>query len=433
MNTTNTLNWIRLPEPSDAPRTIHLNTSANGGGVAEILTAITTHADSNGIASGWGVLGATTSYYDFTKNLHHLMHGHGDPKRLDLPVEADIYRRTLTDVLPGLISVLTPTDTVILHDPQTLGLACGLREHVAGLYWHCHVGSTTDPRKVKEAIWSYFREDTAVLDGVLVVDPAYVSGISARTIIETYPAIWSRSPKNMPLSHSETQMHLREIGLFGPGSARTIAGRLWQTDPLPADAVAVLQVSRWDPLKGMSSVLQTLQRLDETVHLILAGPDPDEVLDDPEGSEQLTQTLQVWESLPQGAKHRAHVIALSADDLGNNARRVNALQRRADIVTQRSIEEGFGLTVTEAMLKGKPVVASRTGGLIKQIDHDQNGILVEPLNDDEFVAAVNTLARDASLRTRLGQKATFAAARHFSLERLVKSYSTLATPTKQRT
>ena len=426
------LTWIKLPKPSGAPRTLHLNTSSNGGGVSEILTAITAHADLNDAASGWGVLGGSDRFYDFTKNLHHLMHGRGSPDRLKLPNEVDVYRRTLAVVLPDLLAVLRPSDTVILHDPQTLGLAIGLREHVSRVYWHCHVGSMTDNRMVKEAIWTFFDEDFAALNGILVADRKYVSGAPARKVVEISPAIWSLSPKNAPLSHVETNSRLDEIGLFGPGSVRSDVGRLWQTHPLPNDALAVLQVSRWDPLKGMSSVLRVLQHLDNAIHVVLAGPDPSEVLDDPEGNEQLAETLQVWDNLPAEVRQRAHVVALSSRDSVENALRVNALQRRADIVTQRSLEEGFGLTATEAMLKGKPVVASRTGGLAKQIQDGQNGILVEPLDDDAFIGSVNALARDATLRTHLGRHAAITARQQYSLERLVNDYNTLTIPTKQR-
>jgi len=426
------LTWIRLPKPTATPRTIHLNTSSNGGGVSEILNSITTHANLNDVATGWGVLGATKEFFDFTKNLHHLIHGQGSPERLTSPSETDVYRRTLADVLPALLAVLRPTDTVILHDPQTLGLAPALREHVRSVYWQCHIGSMTDSRQVKEAVWAFFVEDLATLDGILVADRAYVSGALASRVIEICPATWSLSPKNAPLSRAEIDSRLDELGLFGAGATSNDAGRLWQTHLLPHEALAVLQVSRWDPLKGMSNVLRTLEGLDDSIHLVLAGPDPKEVLDDPEGSEQLAETLQVWDGLPARVRQRAHVVALSSRDSVENALRVNALQRRADIVTQRSLEEGFGLTVTEAMLKEKPVVASRTGGLAKQIQTGQNGILVDPLDDSAFITSVNALARDAKLRTHLGRNAALTATQRYSLERLVGDYNTLTITTNQR-
>ncbi|MGH3691051.1 MAG: glycosyltransferase [Microbacterium sp.] len=203
------------------------------------------------------------------------------------------------------------------------------------------------------------------------------------------------------------------------------AGRVWQDAPVPDHAPVVLQVSRWDPLKGIRDVLRVVEHLDPRVHVVVAGPDPAEVLDDPEGVDQLDEALQQLHELPAPIRSRVHLIALSAQDRDLNALHVNALQRRADVVVQRSVEEGFGLTITEAMFKGKPVVATRTGGIPRQIKDRVNGLLVEPGDDEAFIVAVNELVADEGLRAELGAAAESSVRRGYLIDRLVRNYDML--------
>src|SRR5262249_8654098 len=145
--------------------------------------------------------------------------------------------------------------------------------------------------------------------------------------------------------------------------------------PTPSDARIVTQISRWDALKDPAGVLRGF--IDEPgmaeTHLVLAGPAPSSVADDPEAADVLRDLVDVQQALPEDARRRVHLANLPTVDVEENATIVNALQRRSDVVVQKSLAEGFGLTVTEAMWKSRPVVAGRVGGIQDQIDDGVNG------------------------------------------------------------
>jgi trehalose synthase len=170
----------------------------------------------------------------------------------------------------------------------------------------------------------------------------------------------------------------------------------------------VLQVSRWDRLKDMGGVMAGFARADlpSDVHLMLAGPSAAGVTDDPEGAEVLAETLAEWRRLPAHARGRVSLASIPMEDPDENAAIVNALQRQATVITQKSLAEGFGLTVAEAMWKGKPVVASGVGGIQDQITHEQEGLLVDdPADLDAFAGALGRMVSDPSLAGLLGQAA----------------------------
>lgn len=416
--------WVRAARYVESGgRTVHLNTSAAGGGVAELLAAAT--APSRGGSSGWGVVRGDAAFYAFTKNLHHLFHGRGDPALL--ASSAQDYRPVLAEAAREIARQLRPEDTLVLHDPQTLGLAPLLRPRVQRLAWHCHVGTRTGPAEVRAALWSLYAQDVPAVDEVLVVDSAYVSGSGARRVVEVAPATDPESAKNRELGTAELAALLQETGLTAgePRSGATPAGRVWQQCAVPATAPVVLQVSRWDPLKGMADVVRSAEHLPPDVHLVLAGPEPAEVRDDPEGVQQLDVALHARDRLPAPVRHRVHLVTLSGRDRIRNALWVNALQRRADVVVQRSVEEGFGLTVTEAMLKARPVVVTGVGGLALQVEHEVTG-LVAPSQDEPFAAAVGRLTADPALRDRIGTAAHASASARYLIDRLVADYDALS-------
>jgi trehalose synthase len=178
---------------------------------------------------------------------------------------------------------------------------------------------------------------------------------------------------------------------------------------LPADARIVLQVSRWDKLKDPIGCLRMYadhlaERTD--VHLVHAGPSTEVVADDPEGKTVLEECAELWRSFEPDVRERVHLLEVPMEDVDENAAIVNALQRRADVVVQKSLEEGFGLTVAEAMWKRRPVVASRIGGIQDQIEHDRSGVLIDDPNDlAAFANAVRSLLDDPERARRLGSQA----------------------------
>jgi trehalose synthase len=181
-----------------------------------------------------------------------------------------------------------------------------------------------------------------------------------------------------------------------------------EEDALRLDVPLVAQVSRWDRLKDPHGILvafgEHVQAADGP-HLLLAGPDVTAVSDDPEGAEVFAEIEASWHELPQRLRRRVHLALLPMVDPDENAVIVNALQRRADVVVQKSLAEGFGLTVAEAMWKGRPVVASRVGGIQDQIEDGQTGYLVDPTDLSAFGDRLNLLLADPHAAERMGEAA----------------------------
>jgi trehalose synthase len=178
----------------------------------------------------------------------------------------------------------------------------------------------------------------------------------------------------------------------------------------------VVQVSRWDRLKDPLGVMQAFAEhvpTDSRAHLALAGPDVEAVADDPEGAEVLAEVTAAWQDLPTEVRRRVHLLGLPMDDADENAAIVNALQRRSDVVVQKSLAEGFGLTVSEAMWKGRPVVASAVGGIQDQIEDERTGYLVDPRDLDAFGRRVAALLDDPPTAERIGGAAQARVRDHF--------------------
>ena len=177
--------------------------------------------------------------------------------------------------------------------------------------------------------------------------------------------------------------------------------------PPPHDARLILQVSRWDRLKDMAGVLTGFVTMaadgPDDAHLMLAGPDVSGVTDDPEGADVLAECRARWRTVPESIRGRVHLASIPMDDVDENAIIINALQRHAYLVVQKSLVEGFGLTVTEAMWKARPMIASRVGGIQDQIVHERDGLLLDdPYDLDALAAAMARLLDDPELADRLG-------------------------------
>jgi trehalose synthase len=188
------------------------------------------------------------------------------------------------------------------------------------------------------------------------------------------------------------------------GQVRRAASRIEESE-LALDVPLVVQVSRWDRLKDPLGVIEGFVEHvgdDEEPHLLLAGPDVAGVADDPEGAEVFAECERAWTELPPAARRRVHLALLPMEDADENAVIVNALQRRADVVVQKSLAEGFGLTVSEAMWKARPVVASDVGGIRDQIEEGVSGMLVEPRDLRAFGRQVRALLDDPYRAERIG-------------------------------
>ncbi len=191
----------------------------------------------------------------------------------------------------------------------------------------------------------------------------------------------------------------------------------------------VVQVSRWDPLKDMTGVMTAFA---ENVagagpaHLLLAGPVVTGVADDPEGAATLERCIEVWRRLPHAERSRIHLACLPMHDADENAAIVNAIQRHAAVVTQKSLAEGFGLTVAEAMWKARPIVASAVGGIVDQIVPGEHGLLIDdPRDPAAFGQAVRNLLDDRPYAERLGANARTRATAEFLGDRHLAQYAEL--------
>jgi trehalose synthase len=184
---------------------------------------------------------------------------------------------------------------------------------------------------------------------------------------------------------------------------------MYGAGPAAPDARLVVQVSRWDALKDPLGVMQGFAdhiAPATDAHLVLAGPSVEAVSDDPEGAQVLADAKDLWSELPADTKERVHLACLPMDDLEENAAIVNALQRRSDVIVQKSIAEGFGLTVAEGMWKARPVVASKIGGIQDQIEHGDSGMLIDDPRDlRRYGQLVVDLLKDPDGAERVGAKA----------------------------
>ncbi len=406
----------------------NVNSTAVGGGVAEMLQSLLGYTRSVGIDSRWVVITGNEAFFRVTKRLHHSLHGSaGDGSPLDESAR-DIYEATLRDNALELASVVRPKDIVILHDPQTAGLAASLIQAGARVVWRCHIG-LDGPSEEADQGWEFLRPYLDAIPHYVFSRESYVPAIcdhGKSTIIT--PSIDAFSAKNQELAETAIRTILVHTGLVeGPAPANADHGFV-RDDGTPgrverrADIVRlgrppagetplVVQVSRWDPLKDMAGVMEGFARLYDSKcpaqpELVLAGPNVSAVADDPEGAQVFDRVVEGWRSLPHAVRNRVHLASLPVHDIQENAAIVNALQSHAAVVVQKSLKEGFGLTVTEAMWKGKPVVASAVGGIQDQIDDGVNGLLVkDPTDSDAFADTLCTLLCEPERMEAMGAAA----------------------------
>ncbi|MEZ5155705.1 MAG: glycosyltransferase [Solirubrobacterales bacterium] len=397
----------------------HINSTARGGGVAELLQSLLAYVRGIGLDARWGVIGGEPEFFEVTKRIHNMLHGNpGDGGGLG-EAEREIYERTLAPAAEAVAEIVSGRDIVFLHDPQTAGMIEALLPTGAVIVWRCHVG-LDHANSLARAAWDFLRPYIERADAYVFSRPDFIwEGIDRERAFIIAPSIDVFSAKNQELGPEGVTTILGRIGLTAcdpgddgefirhDGSIGRVVRRadIYQDVPLPDHAEVVTQVSRWDRLKDPLGVLTGFVRqLDGgNPHLVLAGPATAAVADDPEGGAILEAVLDQRDRLQPDERSRIHIVCLPMDDIEENAAMVNAIQRRSDVIVQKSLAEGFGLTVGEAMWKGKPVVASARGGIQDQITDGVTGILLpDPSNLDEFGAAVRRLLDDEPLRIRMG-------------------------------
>jgi len=389
----------------------HVNSTATGGGVAEMLTSLLPYAGGAGADVRWSVVEGDPAFFEVTKRIHNRLHedpGDGGPLGDE---ERAAYDRTLDREGADLIDALQQGDVVVLHDPQTAGLAGPLKRQGAQVLWRCHIGRD-DPGPLARSTWDFLCADVVAADTCVFSRPQYAWDVLAPERVATLaPCIDLASPKNRPLADERRDAILAAAGIV-PGRGNGVEVRpaaVLEDAPVPPDARLAVQVSRWDRLKDPVGLIQAFAHHgpdDSDAHLLVVGPAVDGVSDDPESAEAYAEARSAWRSLSPAARRRIHLVRIPMDDPEENATVVNAVQRRADVIVQKSLAEGFGLTVAEAMWKRRPVVASRVGGVQDQIVHGESGVLVDdPADLAAFGRAIGDLLADRGAARAMGEAA----------------------------
>ena len=401
----------------------NVNSTAYGGGVAEMLRSLLGYARGGGLDTRWTVIAGDPEFFRITKRLHNRLHGHeGDGGPLG-EAERAAYERCCTANAELMAERIRPADVVLLHDPQTAGMIPRLLRTGVPVIWRAHVGLDPTNDLARQA-WRFLIPYVERADAYVFSHLAYLwEGLDPTKLTVIAPSIDAFSPKNHAMAFTSVTAVLRAAGLAsdhhqgsravferldGTVGRVTSEATLVEEQQLRLDVPLLAQVSRWDRLKDPLGVLEAFAehvRDEDQPHLVLAGPDVTAVADDPEGQEVFAEVEAAWSELPRRIRRRVHLALLPMVDSDENAVIVNALQRRADVVAQKSLAEGFGLTVSEAMWKGRPVVASRIGGIRDQIEDGRTGFLVDPGDLRAFGERVSGLLDDPHGAERMGAAA----------------------------
>jgi trehalose synthase len=406
----------------------HVSSTLHGGGVAELLHSLLPYVRGAGIDTRWVVIRERPQFFALTKRLHNLLHDAGDGEPLNA-AERRLYEEAREDGGGHLAALVRPGDVVFLHDPQTAGLAEIAKATGATVLWRCHVG-VDRPGEAARSAWRFLTPYVEAADLYVFSRREYVWETldPDRARIMT-PSLDPFSPKNEELGAEAVEAIVGAIGL-GPspnGGAPSFRraddspGRverratLLQEQPLGTNVPAVVQISRWDRLKDHLGLLRgfAAHLAGGDAHLVLAGPEAGAVTDDPEGEVVWKEVEAAWRELPADRRAAVHLVNLPMADQDENAAIVNALQRRAQVVVQKSLAEGFGLTVAEAMWKGRPVVGARVGGIQDQIVDGVSGLLADPADDAAVAAAIGSLLADRARAAALGAAARERVTEHF--------------------
>jgi trehalose synthase len=331
--------------------------------------------NSVGIKTGWRVIQGSPDFFSVTKKMHNALQG----GKINLSDQKkDIYENA---VYENAIRNHLDHDRVIIHDPQPLPMIAHYRKRGPWI-WRCHVDLTAPDQE----LWDYLTPYVEQYDAVILSLDEYAQRVNTPQVV-FMPAIDPFSITNKPLSEEEIQERLDRY-------------------EIPTDLPLVVQVSRFDKWKDPEGVIDAFvsarQEVDAT--LVLLG---NIATDDPEGE-------RVYQSLLDRRDER--IIIMTKEDTAL----VNALQRRATVIVQKSLREGFGMTVTEAMWKGTPVIGGDVGGIRYQIEDGENGFLVSSV--EEAAERMVQLVKDAELRERLGQRARESVKKNFLMIRLLEQY-----------
>jgi trehalose synthase len=339
-----------------------------------MLVSLLAYARGAGVDARWVVIDGDDPFFALTKRIHNNLHGSpGDGGGLG-EAERAIFDRVTERNAAEFRELVQPDDVVIIHDPQPAGLIPAIRDIGCAIIWRCHIG-LDQPDELTRRAWRFLFPYVSEADAYVFSREAFTwEGLDRDRVELVAPSIDAFSPKNQELDADPVDSILAVAGLNegwqgscaptftnedgSPGRVQRQA-TVWEGRPLRRDDRVVLQVSRWDALKDPLGVIggfaEHVAPHVPDAHLVYAGPAVEAVADDPEGGQVLKDAQEAFRAMPPEIAERVHLVALPMDDPQENAAIVNALQRRADIVVQKSIAEGFGLTVAEGTpARGQP-------------------------------------------------------------------------------
>ncbi len=368
----------RLARPLYGKKILHINSTYYGGGVAEILCSLVPLLNSIGLEADWRIVRGTQEFFNNTKKIHNAIQGEAIPKN---DIDFSLVHETNEQFA---VYCKIDADAVIIHDPQPLPLIRFYKKRQPWI-WRCHV----DLSHPNEDVWHFLEGYVLSYDRLIVSDERYVrQDLSSHyTIIN--PAIDPLTVKNKPIDDDAAEQVLKKYGI-------------------PLDKPYITQISRYDKWKDPENVVEIYKmvRKQFDCRLILCGS---MAADDPEGWEYYNRTrTAAGEFLESG-----EIILLSIED----NMLINALQTMAAVVIQKSIREGFGLTVTEALWKARPVVASNVGGIRRQIFHEKTGYLFDPADRQSFADAICFLLKNPDIGAELGARGKEHVRRNFLITR----------------
>jgi trehalose synthase len=377
----------QLATPLKGMRVVHINSTKAGGGVAEILAKLVPLKNELGIDASWEVITGDAAFFATTKSFHNALQG----SKITIPEPSlrayeEINRKNAAD----LRAKIEPADMVFVHDPQPAPLAACTPGRAGTWIWRCHIDVSSPHRPV----WKYLRQFLIEYDASIFSLAAFAQPLP-HTQYLIPPSIDPLSEKNAPLDEGEVRSVFDSFGI----------------DP---ERELMLQVSRFDRFKdpvGVVLAYRLAKKFSPGLQLVLAGGAAD---DDPEGAAVLDEVRAAAAGDPN-----IHVLLLPPDA----HRTINALQRAADIVLQKSTREGFGLTVAEAMWKGKPVIGGNVGGIKLQIVDGHTGYLVSTA--EGAALRIRHLLHHLSELRRMGEKAKAHVRENFLLTRHLREYLTV--------
>ncbi|MBW1690963.1 MAG: glycosyltransferase [Deltaproteobacteria bacterium] len=365
---------------------VHINSTYQGGGVAEILNNLVPLMNDIGIDTGWRTLHGFPDFFEITKKFHNALQGESihfteQKKRLYYQANGDFATYTHID-----------HDCVIIHDPQPLPLIKFYKKRQPWI-WRCHV----DLSNPNEKLWEFLSSFMLRYDVVIVSNKNYLKKDLPVDQVIIYPAIDPLSSKNMDIPEGDIAKYLKKYGIS-------------------TDKPLITQISRFDKWKDPGGVIKVFKLVKEKIdcRLVLCG---NLATDDPEGIRMYARTEKEAQKLIENGD-----VVLVTDPAASNFIFINALQRKSSVIVQKSSKEGFGLVVTEALWKGTPVVASNIGGIPLQIKDGENGFLLDFEDTQGFADKIITVLKEPALAVEMGRKGHEHVKSKFLITRLLIDY-----------